>query len=58
MRHDHLLYVFAILSGAVVWAVISAISGRSEAWDSSWHFSLGIIVICALSAILGFVSPQ
>ena len=58
MKQDRLLYIIAIVSGAIVWAAISAISGRNEAWDSPAYVSIGIPVICALSAMLGFVSPQ
>ena len=58
MKKDAWLLTLAIFIGALTWAVISAASGRREAWDSSWYFSVGMPVICVASAILGFVEPQ
>lgn len=52
------LYVLSIVTGVLAWTAISAISGRREAWDSSWYFSAGLPVICVVSAVLGFIEPQ
>ena len=41
----------------LVWIVISAVSGIKEAWDSSWYFSLGYPLICAVSLVLGYFTP-
>jgi hypothetical protein len=58
MKKDAWLYALAIVIGALTWAVISAASGRREAWDSSWYFSVGMPVICVASAVLGFLEPR
>jgi len=57
-KKDAWLFALAIVLGALTWAVISAASGRREAWDSSWYFSVGMPVICVASAILGFLEPH
>jgi hypothetical protein len=58
MKKDVWLYVIAIMIGVLTWGVISMISGRKEAWDSPSYFSVGMPVVCAASAILGFIESQ
>ena len=58
MKKDLWLYALAVTVGVLTWAVISTISGRREAWDSTWYFSGGIPVLCILSAVLGFLEPR
>jgi hypothetical protein len=58
MKKDSWLYALAIVTGALTWAAISAVSGRREAWDSSWYFSAGIPVVCVMSGALGFIEPR
>ena len=50
-------YVIAVLTGVLVWIVISAVSGRREAWDAPWYFSVGYPIICAVSLVLGYFAP-
>lgn len=57
MKKDYWLYGVAVLSGVLVWIVVSAVSGRSEAWDSHWYFSVGYPFICAVSMALGYLAP-
>lgn len=58
MKKDVWLYVVAIMIGVLTWGAISTISDRREAWDSSSYFSVGMPVVCAASAILGFIEPR
>ena len=58
MKKDVWLHVVAIMIGVLTWGAISTISDRREAWDSSSYFSVGMPVVCAASAILGFIEPQ
>ena len=58
MRKDYWLYALAVVTGVVTWAAISTISGRREAWDSAWYFSVGMPIVCVISAVLGFIEPQ
>lgn len=58
MKKDVWLYVVAIMIGVLTWGAISTISGRREAWDSSSYFSVGMPIVCAASAVLGFIEPQ
>ena len=51
-------YVIAFLAGALVWGVVSAVSGRKEAWDSSWYFSVGYPAICLMALAMGFFVPK
>jgi hypothetical protein len=57
MKKDYWLYGLAIVAGTVVWAVVSTVSGRREAWDSQWYFLIGTPVVCVVSAVLGFIEP-
>jgi hypothetical protein len=58
MKKDYWLYGLALVTGILVWAVVSNASGRREAWDSQWYFLISIPVICVVSAALGFVEPS
>ncbi|MFL6579449.1 MAG: hypothetical protein ACJ8G2_01800 [Burkholderiales bacterium] len=51
-------YVIAFMAGALVWILISAISGRKEAWDSPWYFSIGYPAICLTALAMGFYVPK
>jgi len=58
MKKDLWLYGVAVVSGILVWVVVSTVSGKREAWDSEWYFLIGIPVVCVVSAGLGFVEPS
>ena len=57
MKRDVWLYTLAVGTGILTWAAISAMSGRREAWDSPSYFSVGIPVVCLMSAVLGYIEP-
>lgn len=57
MKRESWSYVAAVLSGVLVWIVVSAVSGRREAWDSSWYFLVGYPLICAVALALGYLAP-
>jgi len=44
--------------GALVWIMVTALSGRKEAWDSEWYFSVGIPALCLVAGALGFTEPE
>ena len=58
MKRDHWLLLVAAGGGALIWAVIVAVTGKREAWDSSLYFSVGVPAVCVLAATLGFVEPR
>jgi len=58
MKKDYWLYGLAVVTGIVVWVVVSTLSGRREAWDSQWYFLIGMPVVCVVSAALGFVEAS
>jgi len=58
MKRDYVLYAIAALIGAVLWVVISQMSGRREAWDSDLYFSLGMSVSCLVSFVFGLIAPE
>jgi len=58
MKKGLWLYGMAVVSGILVWVVVSTVSGRREAWDSEWYFLIGIPGVCVVSAGLGFVEPS
>lgn len=58
MKKDSWLYLVAIVCGVLVWALVSAVSGKREAWDSGLYFSVGMPIVCVVSAALGFFEPS
>ena len=55
-KKDTWFYVISVLSGVLVWIVVSAVSGKKEAWDSSWY-GAGYAFICVVSITLGYLKP-
>ena len=58
MKKDAWFYLIAITSGALIWIMVSAVSGRTEAWDSCLYYSAGMPVVCIVSMALGFFEPR
>jgi len=58
MKEDYWFSGAAFVSGIGVWALVSALSGRQEAWDSEWYLRLGVPVLCLVTGVLGFIEPQ
>lgn len=58
MKKESWFYLVAVASGISVWIVVSALSGRKEAWDSSAYFSFGLPVVCAVAMALAFFAPR
>ena len=58
VKRDASFYLAAIACGVVTWVLVSAASGRAEAWESGLYFSVGMPVVCAASAALGFLEPR
>ncbi|MBU6482934.1 MAG: hypothetical protein KGS09_20640 [Nitrospirae bacterium] len=58
MKKDFWLYLGAIVCGVLVWAFVSATSGRREAWDSGLYFSVGMPIVCVISAAIGYFEPS
>lgn len=57
MKKESWFYTAALLSGIFVWIALTVTSGRKEAWDSPWFFSVGLPIVCAVSMVLAFFSP-
>lgn len=58
MKKGYWLYGVAVVTGILVWVVVSNATGRREAWDSQWYFLISVPVVCIVSAALGFVEPS
>jgi hypothetical protein len=58
MTKDYWLSFVAVVSGALIWALVASASGRSEAWDSGMYFAAGIPAGCLLSFALALIEPQ
>ena len=57
-KSDLALYLVLAVCGGIIWGLIAAATGRSEAWDTGLYFSAGIPAVCILSFALGFFRPQ
>src|SRR5678815_5474922 len=58
MKKEYWLYGLALLTGILVWVIVSSATGRREAWDSQCYFFISVPVVCVVSAWLGFVEPS
>lgn len=58
MKRDHWFYGIALLSGIAAWVVVTALSGRREAWDSELYFTFGIPSLCLVAGLLGYLAPD
>ena len=56
MKKEYWLYGLAVVTGILVWVVVSNATGRREAWDSQWYFLISVPVVCVVSAWLGLLS--
>jgi cytochrome bd-type quinol oxidase subunit 2 len=56
MKKDYWLYGLAVVTGVLVWIIVSNASGRREAWDSHWYFLISVLVVCVISAALVLLS--
>lgn len=58
MKKEHWLHVAAFSGGALVWILVSAASGRKEAWDSGLYYAVGMPAVCFLALVLGYLAPE
>ena len=58
MKKDTWFYLVAIASGVLTWIIVSAISGRAEAWDSGLYYSVGMPAVCIVAMAQGFFEPK
>ena len=58
MKTNHWLYAVAAVSGILVWTLVSAATGRREAWDSGAYYQIGLPALCVVSAALGYLEPD
>jgi hypothetical protein len=56
-RSIRTLYV-ALAGGAVLWIATMAATGRSEAWDSPYYWSITYPLGIVFAAVLGFLVPE
>lgn len=57
-RSDYVPYAAAALSGFFVCLAIAIATGKGEAWDSGYYFTVGIPVMCALIFGISYVFPR
>jgi hypothetical protein len=51
------LFGISAIVGASIWLVISWVTGKQEAWDSSYYFLYGIPIMMLMAGTLGFILP-
>ena len=51
-------YTTAVIGGAVLWLATSIVSGRREAWDSPWYFTLAYPAAMVLAGVLAYRHPD
>lgn len=51
-------HIISALSGFAICLVISLTTGRSEAWDSGYYFSIGLPLMCALIFVISYRWPE
>jgi hypothetical protein len=58
MKANGWLYVMSAVSGVLVWTLVSAATGRREAWDSGAYYQFGLPALCLVSALLAYFEPD
>lgn len=58
MKKESWFYLIAVASGVLTWITVSAVTGRTEAWDSGLYFSVGMPVVSIVSLVLGYFEPR
>jgi hypothetical protein len=51
-------FLLATISGAILWLVTSAVSGRREAWDSSLYWTVAYPAGVAMAGTIGYLAPD
>lgn len=51
-------WLAAAIGGAVLWLATSALTGRNEAWDSSWYWSITYPLAIVFAGVLGYLFPH
>lgn len=51
-------YALAIVGGAILWLVTAAVSGKTEAWDSSLYWIAAYPLAIALAGCLAYCAPE
>lgn len=57
MGRQFWLYAAAAGAGIGAWVVVCVVSGEREAWDSPWYIVLGMPIVSAVAAGLGYLEP-
>jgi hypothetical protein len=57
-RRASVPYSIAIVFGAGLWFVVSALTGKREAWDTSAYWVVGYPLAMFVSALLGHHFPE
>ena len=57
-KNKYRIPIALALGGMAVWIVITSATGRREAWDSSYFWSVGAPVMLAMNAAAGFLEPR
>jgi hypothetical protein len=50
-------YALTVITGFLVCLIITLLTGRKEAWDSAWYFSVGLPVMCAVIFAISWRFP-
>jgi hypothetical protein len=58
MKKESWCYLVAFLSGVVAWLVVSWVTGKTEAWDSSEYFTFVIPAMCLVAFFLALFAPE
>ena len=51
-------YSVAIVGGALLWLLTMALSGRTEAWDSTFYWAAAYPLAIVLAGVLGYQAPE
>lgn len=60
MQNDNskVAYSIAIVGGALLWLLTMALSGRTEAWDSTLYWTVAYPLAIVLAGALGYQAPE
>ena len=58
LNYKYLPHIISALAGFAICLAVSLITGKKEAWDSSYYFSIGLPFMCVLIFAISYRWPE
>ncbi|KGO96502.1 hypothetical protein [Flavobacterium enshiense] len=55
---DIFMYPISIATGMIYWIVLCKITGQTEAWDSTYYYTIGLPLFMLINLFFGYIAPH